>query len=243
MPVTDSQAAASDDQPVIEGENVQEQTPEEGSAEDGQQQEQSFTRADVEKMLADQEDRFNRLLQSQVAKSENRTNQRIQERLQALADNREILQLTDDQFAAAENAIIQEEQKNAFKKQGSRMGNETPQADTEEDAARFVTSQIEDIFSMAGARVTPDDPEFAMIEKEWNDPNGSLTKTLFAASEAARKKAERLAAFKGKATARVNTGTGTQGNTQTSKPKTAEEKISAGLKEKNWPTDTPQNRR
>lgn len=208
MPVPDSSQAGQTDQPIDETVDVPAQTPDEGSATEEQQPEQTFTRADVEKMLADAETRFTRMVQSQVAKSESRTSQNIQKQLAALEAIRPSLNMSDADYEAAQNKIIREEQIKEFKPQSpTGSGNQQPAPDLNE-AERFVSSQIDMVFQSAGVRVTPDDAEFKLIEQAWNDPKGSLAKTLIAANQAATQKAIRLSALKGNASARSGVGGG-----------------------------------
>jgi len=206
MPVQDSSQAASDAQPGIEEVDVPEQTTDEVSAETEPQTEQTFTRVDMERLLAEAENRFTRMIQSQVAKSENRTDARIQERLAALDINRAALNLNDEAaYEAAQDAIIRDEQKKAFKQPQRPVGNESQQTAFDlGDAERFVSNQIEQVFKEAGIQVSSTDPEFKLIEQAWNDPKGSLAKTLIATNQAATAKAERLSALKGTAKARVS---------------------------------------
>lgn len=208
MPVQDSSQAGEIEQPLDGAADVPAQTTDEVSAETEQQPEQKFTRAEVEAMLADFEKKVESRIQSQVAKSENRTDARIQERLAALDINRAALNLSDEQYEAAQDAIIREEQKNAYKPQ-SPKGNETQQTAPDlGETERFVTSQIDAVFQEVGVRVTPDDAEFKLIQQAWNDPKGNLAKTLIAVNQAATQKANRLKALKGNAPARAGMGGG-----------------------------------
>lgn len=239
MPVPGSSEAETIEQPADEIEEVQEQTTEEVRAEDGQQQEQTFTRAEVEAMLSDFEKKMESRIQSQVAKSENRTDQRIQERLKALEENKGVLNLSDQEYSAAQDAIIRDEQTKAYKqpaREAPGNGDPTPDYDM---GARYVNDQIEAVFRKVGVNVTPDMPEGKLISEALDNPQGSLAETLIAAHEAATKAKQRLESFKGKAKARVPGG-GEGSNTHQIKPKTAEEKISSGLKNTQWSSTTPQ---
>ena len=232
MPVQDSSQAGLGDQPIEETVDVAEQTPGEGSAEEQQQPEQTFTRADVEKMLADYEKRVESRIQSQVAKSENRTNERIQQRLASLEENREALNLTDEAaYEAAQDAIIRDEQKKAFKQPKSPAGNGDQQVASQADPIQEFMATVDGIYQREGMRVEENDPEYKkFIDPVWNDPNGDPLDTLLAIKQAVREKKERLAAFKGNAKVRV-TGGGGQQASNSKKPLTSSEKISRGLKE------------
>jgi hypothetical protein len=52
--------------------------------------------------------------------------------------------------------------------------------------------QIGETFQQVGVDVTPDDPEWKLIQAEIEDESGSLSRTLLAAEEAASKKKQRL---------------------------------------------------
>lgn len=207
MPVQDvSQAADAIDQPIDGAEDVQEQTTEEVSAEDGQQPEQTFTRAEVQAMLADFEKKMESRVQSQVARSENRTNQRIQERLAFLEQNRETLSLTDEAYAAAQDKIISEEQKRSYLPQ-KPTGNEFQQAaPSPEEYAMFVDDQVQHVYEATGFKVTPDMPEYKEIEAAYNDPHGSLPKLIAIATRQSMKAAERVQALKQGAKGRLPGG-------------------------------------
>jgi len=198
------------DQPIDETAEVPVQTTEEVSAETEQPKEPTYTLDQVRQLIREE---VNPLIQSQVAKSENRTNQKIQERLVALEMNRGTLKLSEADYEAAQNEIIREEQMKAFKPQ-SPTGSETQQPAPALNTERFVSSQIDMVFADVGVRVTPEDAEFKVIEQAWNDPKGSLAKTLIAANQAATAKATRLNALKENAPARSGVSGGrTSGNT------------------------------
>jgi len=241
LPVQGSSQAGPIDQPIEETVEVPEQTPGEGSATEEPQPEQTFTRAQVEAMLADFEKKVDSRIQSQVAKSENRTTQRIQERLSSL--DREVkagtINLSEDQVREAKNNIIREEQMKEFEQGPQGKPSQSPEADFESQMM-FVNTQIDEVVRGYGVEITPaDKAEFKMIEDALRDPNGSLAKTIIAAGKAAAAKADRGKSFKGNAPARtVSDGQAT--STSKPKPKTAEEKISAGLKKTEWRSDTPQ---
>lgn len=231
-----SQAAT---EPITTDAEVQETTTDEVSPQTEPQTEKPLT-AEEYRQIAREE--ATRVAQSQVAKSENRTNQRIQERFAALDANKSVLKLTDEQVQTAQDAIIKEETMKAYQPQPSGQQASSPQQAPTDDMIRqqveFVYGQIQAVFEEAGAEVTQNDPEYKEIEAAMSNPKGSLASTLLAASKAAEKKAARVLAQKDTAKARV-TGGGSSTTAQT-KPMTAEEKISKGLKNTTWPSETPQ---
>lgn len=187
----------------VEEVQVQETTPA-GETPVEPQTEKPLTLEDVRKLLRDE---VTPIIQSQVAKGENRIEKRIQERFAALEENKSTLKLTDDQVAEAKRAIISEEQMNAYSPAQSPTGEAAAPAPELEQMERFVANQIEATFQEVGVRVTPDDvDEFKTINAAWNDPNGSLAKTLIAVTKAAEAKAARLALQKQNAAARVVSG-------------------------------------
>lgn len=199
MPAENSQALP------VEEVQVQETTPA-GETPVEPQTEKPLTLEDVRKLMRDE---ITPIIQSQVAKGENRIEKRIQERFAALEENKSTLKLTDDQVAEAKRAIISEEQMNAYSPAQSPTGEAAaPAPELElEQMERFVANQIEATFQEVGVRVTPDDvDEFKTINAAWNDPNGSLAKTLIAVTKAAEAKAARLALQKQNAAARVVSG-------------------------------------
>lgn len=205
MPVTDPSQAGEIEQPLDEAADVQEQTPEEGSADNEQQPEKKvFTLADVEAMLEDFEKRVDSRIQSQVAKSENRTNARIQQRLAALEENRAVLNLSDDEYAKAQNAIINEEQKKAFTPQGpqGKQTQQTPSEDGDVAPVQFMNT-VESIFQREGVRLTKQEIEGL---PEWKNPQGDPLDTLLAIKQATREKAARQKSFKETAKGRVTQG-------------------------------------
>lgn len=206
MPVQDSNALPAD-MPVDEEGQIPEQTTEAVSAEEESQAEQTFTRAEVEAMLANFEKKMDSRIQSQVAKSENRTKQRIQSRLQSLEENRVALQLSDEDYAKAQDAIIAEEQKNAYKPQRP-SGNESQQVPSNAEAqqVQFIRT-VESIYQREGVTLDENSPEWKKyVEPIWNDPNGDPLEALAAVKVAAREQKERLESLKGKARARTMGG-------------------------------------
>lgn len=147
------------------------------------------------------------VIQSQVAKGENRMNQRIAERFAALDANRGVLKLTDEQVQVAQQDIIRDEQMNAYKPREAQASN-SQQAPSEDAAqqVQFVYQQIDQTFATVGTRVTPNDKEWATIEAALNDPKGSLAATQLAAADAARAKGLRVSSQQKKAAARVTSG-------------------------------------
>lgn len=198
LPNTNSEAADTD-LPVGEAQ-VPEQTPGEGSAKEEQPQEQLLTLDQVRELIRTE---VNPLIQSQVAKSENRTDKRIQERFMALEETRATLNLTDEQVEVAQSKIIREEQMMALKPESQ------PPAASPEAQMMFVNNQIDEVVRGYGVEITPaDKEEWALIESALRDPNGSLAKTILAAGNAAAKKADRVKSFKGNAPARAGMGGG-----------------------------------
>lgn len=195
-------------EPIIQEEEVAETTPEQEAGAPEQQQKESkpLTAEDMRKIAIEE---AKRISQSQVAKWENRMNQRITERFAALEDNKSVLKLSDEQVQQAQREIISEEQMNAYAPSKPEITGQT-QAPSEEamDPGQYISQQIGMAFQAAGGvEVTPSDKEWAMIEQQLNDPQGSLVKTQVAAIDASRAKAARLKAQQQKAPARV-TGTG-----------------------------------
>lgn len=210
MPVQDNSDATSEQLPVEQEVEVEGQAAEEVSSQSQPpKEEKMFTREDVFAILADfEEKKVKPLIQSQVAKSENRTGQRIQERFAALDQNRAALNLTDAQVTEAKDKIIREEQMKEYEPE-SPQGSETPAPQpSPDDVNTFLLGQMDQVFAQYQVRVTPDMPEYKIIEKAWNDPNGSLASTLLATGEAAQKASIRLSALKGNAKARVTGGGG-----------------------------------
>lgn len=233
-----SSQAGDQDQPIEEAANVQGDAAPEESTQDGQQPEDENSR-DIEKKIAEMEERLARSFQSQVAKLETRMSARIQERLASLDASREVLNLSDEQYAAAQDRIIAEEQRNEFvKKQPGRDGTQANTVQPEQEFAAFVADQVEGVFTNNGFRVTPDMPEYQQIEAAYNDPNGNLSKLLIAAHDASLKAKTRLESLKGNAKART-TSSGNSTGPKTTQPKTAEEKIAAGIKRTNWNQPAP----
>lgn len=189
---------------------VQEATPStEGSTPAEPQPEKTVPTLEDYRQIAREE--AMRVAQSQVAKSENRTNQRIAERFAALEQNKGVLKLTDEQVTAAQQQIINEETMNQFKPKAE--GQASPQADVNADDViqqnvDFVYAQIGETFAEAGVEVNQNDPEFKGIDAALRDPKGSLAKTLRAANKAAEEKAARLKAHKEGAAARISGGGG-----------------------------------
>jgi hypothetical protein len=228
-----SQAPA---EPITQQDEVAENATPEVSTQEQPQTEQPPT-LEAYRQIAREE--ATRVAQSQVAKSENRTNQRIAERFAALEANKGILKLTEDQVQTAKREIINEEQMAAFTPQESQASTpgQAPSNDSA-DFGQFVYDQIDKTFELIGTPVTTQDKEWAMIQKELDDPMGSIAKTQLAAIDASRAKATRLAEQKAKAPARViNTGSGS--TNQQPKTLSAEDKISQGLKTSTWPSQEP----
>jgi len=232
-----SQAAT---EPITTDAEVQETTTDEVSPQTEPQKEKPPTAEDYRQIAREE---ATKVAQSQVAKSENRTNQRIQERFAALDLTKSTLKLTDEQVQTAQDAIIKEETMAAYKPQpnGQQASSPQGQAPTDEmirQQVDFVYGQMQDVFASEGAEVTQNDPEYKGIDDAMKDPKGSLAKTLLAASKAAASKVARLQMQKENAKAR--TVGGGSNTSATNQKLSAEEKISKGLKTNKWPTETPQ---
>ena len=163
-----------------------------------------------------------RIAQSQMAKGENRINQRIQERFDGLEANKGLLKLTEEQVTTAQQQIINEEQMNAFKPKANGQQASGSEAAPSEDQFRqnvsAVYAEINAVVADEGVELTENDPEFKILDKALSDPNGSYAKTILAAGKAAETKAARTKAQKENANARV---TGGGGSTQTGNAKSA----------------------
>jgi hypothetical protein len=158
-----------------------------------------------------------RIAQSQVAKGENRINQRIQEKIAALNLNKDELGYSEEQLAQAKQKIIN----NAFTAEDVPPTSAPPLTPDVDQAIQYLNAEIQNVFTEVGASVTPTDPEFAKlqatVDAAWNDPKG-LTKILLAAQQAATLKAQRVTSQQSNAAARVTSGGGspTPGNTTAS---------------------------
>lgn len=210
MPDEISQAAPTEE--IAPEAEVQETAPAEGSAPAEPQTEKPLTPEDFRQMAREE---ALKVAQSQVAKSENRTNQRIQERFAALEENKGVLKLTEEQVMEAQEQIIREEQRSAFAPKGQTAnspGGQTSSDDQIRQQVEFVYGQINDVFAEVGTEVTPNDPEFKGIDEALKNPKGSLAGTIRAANKAAEAKAARLKVQKESAKARVTGGGSTTGN-------------------------------
>lgn len=235
------QTSQAPEQPYTEQVEPAEETPaaEAGSPQPQAQKEtpqETLTAEDYRKIAREE---AMRVAQSQMAKSENRINQRIAERFAALDQNKGLLKLSDEQVQQAQKDIIAEEQMKAFTPQPSQPGKGAPQTETPEtdDPAVIQSSMLARAFELAGGtEVTPQDAEWKKLDAAWNDPNGNADLYILTAIDASREKKARLEAQAKKAPARtVNAAGGTN-----SKPNlTAEEKISKGIKNTQWRSDTP----
>lgn len=185
-------------------EQVQETATEEVSPQEEPQTEKPLTAEEYRKIAREE---AIRAAQSQMAKGENRINQRIQERFAALESNKSVLKLTDEQVVLAQEQIINEEQRAAFAPRPSGQQASGPQGQALSDGltqqVEFVYGQIDATFKDVGVDVTANDVEYKTIETALNDPNGSLAKTIRAAAKAAEAKTVRLEAQKKNAAARV----------------------------------------
>jgi len=202
MPDVNSQAAL-DGQVSPSSVPVPESTP----AGNTQTEPQKETAPTLEEYRAIAREEALRAAQSQVAKGENRINQRIQEGFAALNLNKAVLGYSDEQVAQAKQKIIN----NAFTAEEAPTS--APQAPDADQAIRYMNAEIENVFAEVGTSATSADPEFkdlqAAIDQAWNDPRG-LTKIIRAADKAATAKAGRIASQQKNASARV-IGGGAQG--------------------------------
>jgi hypothetical protein len=203
MPVSDNSQAGDLEQPIEEAVEVPEQTSEEESAGEEQQPEKKlFTLDEVRKIIREE---VSPIIQSQVAKSENRTERRIQERFQQLEQNKGVLKLSDEDVVNARKAIIEEETMKAYEQPGQQGKPTQPTAsDNGDDQVQFM-SRVDAVFAKEGARLTPQ--ELAALP-EWQDPNGDPIDTLIAITSAAREKAAKQKSFKETAKGRVTQGGG-----------------------------------
>lgn len=144
-------------------------------------------------------------IQSQVAKGENRMNQRIAERFAALDANKGVLKLSDEQVQAAQQDIIREEQMSAFRPAEPQNNGPQPASPNETVVRQveFVYEQINGIFDDVGTQVNANDAEWKTVQSALDDPKGSLAKTLRAATKAAEAKSARIATQQKNAPARV----------------------------------------
>lgn len=199
-------------EPIPQAEEVAENAPEQGSTQQQPQPEKPLTRDDVLALMREViPQAVQPLIQSQVAKGENRINQRIAERFAALDREKGTLNLSDEQVTQARKAIIEDEQMKTFAPQppqNAQGGEADTQSPEPMDAGQFIDSLKTRAFQLAGGpEVTPNDKEWAKIQAELDNPQGNPDLFVLAAVDASREKAQRLAAQKQKAPARV-TGTG-----------------------------------
>lgn len=196
------------EEPINEAE-VPEQTPESGSAE-AELPKERLTLEQIESLLANGLKRIESTIQSQVAKSENRINKRIGERITELNSVSKSLGLTEEQVKVAKDSIIREEQMKVYEPeiaQGSE--NLSPDAGTETQETRFFNT-IEQIQTREGVRLTDTDEEWKKgVSPLWRDPNADPLDVLLAVKQAAKDKKARLDSLKQSSSARVTSG-GTQ---------------------------------
>ena len=168
------------------------------------QQEQGPLTVDDYRKIAREEAR--REAQSQVAKGENRINQRIKEQLGALKLNQQALGLSDDQVAQARQKIVAD----AFAAEDAEThaSSTAPEPDIDH-GIRYLNDRIDEVFEVVGTSIEKGDPEFPKLQKvideSWNDPKG-LTKIELAAQKFATEKAARIASSRDGASARVMSG-------------------------------------
>jgi len=155
-----------------------------------------------------------KVAQSQVAKGENRINQRIQEKFGALEESKGVLKLSDEQVQQARRDIVTD----AYSEPAAQTGAPAPVAG---DPIQVLNGYLGAVFEEVGTAVTANDPEFKglqeAIDVAWtiDGPQG-LVKVQRAAIKAAESKAARLEAQRKNAAARV--AGGGEGNTSGASP-------------------------
>lgn len=178
-------------------------TPENASSPEQQPQENKpLTMQDVERVA---EEKATRIAQSLVDKAEYRISTKAQEQIKALELNKGVLGLDDQQVQTAKQKIIMDEL-TATPQPGEPPSPPQPvsQAQPEGDpVAEFVS----DIFKEVGTTVTPNDPEWAELQKaldaNFTNPKGAIPVSR-AAIKAAEAKAARIATNQEGAAARVS---------------------------------------
>lgn len=212
MPELNNSQAATEE--ISEEAQVQETAaPEETSTQTEPQTEKPLTTEDYRRIAREE---ATRVAQSQVAKSENRTDRRIQERFAALEANKSVLKLSDEQVLEVRRQIIEEEQMNSFANPNEQQSSGFRQAQPsgsegqapEADPIRMLNGLIGAVFQTVGTAVTANDPEHVklqkVIDKAWtiNGPEG-LAMVQIAAADCAREKAARVNAQRQNAAGRV----------------------------------------
>lgn len=204
-----SQAA---DEPITPGEEVAETTSESGSTQEQQQTEKPITRDDVLALLRETlPQAVMPMIQSQVAKGENRVNQRINERLAAFEMNKGVLNLSPEAELQAKRAIIEEEQMNAYAQpnpQEAQRGQAGTESNEVADPGVALHNLAQQAYGIGGVEVTPNDKEWAKIQAVLDDPQGNPQKFFAATLDASREKATRLNTNKTKAQGRVTSAGG-----------------------------------
>lgn len=202
-----SQAA---EEPITPGEEVAETAPEQGSTHAQPQTEKPITRDEVLAILRETiPQAVMPMIQSQVAKGENRISQRINERLAAFEMNKGVLNLSPEAELQAKKAIIEEEQMNAYAQpepqaQSGQAGTGSGEA---ADPGMILQTIAQQAQAIGGTEVTPNDKEWQNVQKVLDDPQGNPQLFFTAVLDASRAKAARLAQQKSKAPGRV-TGAG-----------------------------------
>lgn len=181
---------------------VQETVPE-GDAPAEPQTEKPLTTEDYRRIAREE---ATKVAQSQVAKGENRINQRIQEKFGALEESKGVLKLSDEQVQQARRDIVTDAYSEPAAQ--SQAGAQSP---VDGNPIQVLNGYLGAVFEEVGVVVTANDPEFKKlqdaIDEAWtiDGPQG-LVKVQRAAIKAAESKAARLEAQKKNAAARVAGG-------------------------------------
>lgn len=181
---------------------VQETATDEVSAQTEPQTEKPLT-ADDYRRIAHEE--ATKVAQSQVAKGENRINQRIQEKFSALEESKGVLKLSEEQVQQARRDIVTD----AYVEPDAQTPAGAPPANG--NPIQVLNSYLGAVFEEVGVAVTANDPEFKKlqdaIDEAWtiDGPQG-LVKVQRAAIKAAESKLARLEAQRKNAAARVAGG-------------------------------------
>ena len=242
MPNEDSDATIEDQ--ISPDENVAETAADEASTQKQPQQEQPLTREEIRKMMAEEFlPTIDSRIQSRVAKSENKTDERIAKRLQALELNKGTLKLTDEALQQARTDIIQEETMKAYQPENERETAQEESRDRGVDPIQVLNGQIAAVLKVAGVPTIPKSaPEYkevqAAIDKAWDtDGPEGLVILQEGVMNAAKKMQKRMAAQKNNADARVLGGGGSSTNgTEYDPNKPASFYLEQATKEKQKPT-------
>ena len=195
-----SQAATS---PASEEAKPAEQAAQKASVQEQAQKEATPNLEEYRKIAREE---ATRIAQSQVAKGENRINQRIQEQFKALDMNQKVLGLSDKQVAEARKEIVA----NAYiEDEPEQKANPPAQPESKTHPA---VQRAYAFMEKKKTIVEESDPEFEKHIKSilTSGPNIDEDELLLATAEAVKEKNARLASDKEKAPVRAaQSGTGT----------------------------------